>query len=331
MNNLSKFIFFIVLVFSFVIAILNYNTFKFQTPIFIESNDKSRRNLSLDYFDVKKFLLPKTSLTTIPIKALFGSLMMDKGHDKEAFVFLKESLNENPFIGYTENQLAKYYLKIGKLDSAYYYSSISIQKMPISIHYETFISIATKRGDIKRLDSIFNISKSNNKAGKQLYDFFLSNKFNINSINETFKAESKFAYNKYGGLKFKYFYHTSLIGMDNIGLARASFDKGTEYFMQNNFKEAIVFYLKAVELNPYEYPYLESLAGTYVANEDFNQAKIHLKDLMNRFKTTDGKSEYLLGMAYKGLLKKDSSCYFFELSKLKNYNLAKFRLKENCN
>lgn len=330
MRKEYKIIFFIGIIISIIGAYLNYDTFKYQTPIMIENNS-DKRYLTTDYFSIDKFLLPNTSATTVPIKTLSARLLMEKDEDEKAFLFLKSSLNDNPFLGFTENYLAKYYLKKQNYDSAYYFSGVSLKKMPIKNHYETFISITVQEKNIKKLDSVFSVAKNKNKTERQLYDFYLSNKFNLGSINESFKNEAKYAFENYGGLKFKYFYQTSLIGQDTIGFARLTFEKGTENFKIKKFEEAIKSYKEAVELNPYEYSYLESLGGAYVANQEYNSAINQLKKLRKKFQTTDGKSEYLLGMAYRGLSKIDSSCLYFRLSNQKKYNLAKFRLEENCN
>ena len=330
MNLYLKTALFSIIIVATTVLYLNYQTFKYQTPIMIESNTQ-KRVINSDYFDLDKILIPNTSATSIPINSLAAFLLAEMDDDEKTFLFLKKGLGKNPFLGFTEDQIAKYYLKINKVDSAYYYSSISLKKMPIKNHFQTYIRIAVEQNNIKKIDSIFSLIKSLGKADKDLYDYYLSNKFNLNSINNEFKKESSIAFKKFKDLKFNYFNQVSLAGKENIQSARIDFDKGVELFLDKKYDLAIKFFVKSVSQNPYEYSYSETLGGAYVANKEFKKAIKEIKKVATKFNLKDGKSEYLLGLAYNGLEKKDSSCFYLKISNSKKYNLAKFRLNEYCN
>ena len=113
-----------------------------------------------------------------------------------------------------------------------------------------------------------------------------------------------------------------LYGEKNIKESIKNSEEATLLFNKGNYSRALYYFKQAAEKNPADYSNFENI-GMLLINDKNSQKGINfLKkviDSMDRPKSNMGKSEYLIGLGYLQLEKKDSACYYLDLSRKLNY------------
>lgn len=106
--------------------------------------------------------------------------------------------------------------------------------------------------------------------------------------------------------------------MDEFEKAKSHFDKGVEFFQNNDFKKAKISFLNCLKLAPKSQPALENLAKTYIELENFDEAEKKLIYLISLNKQNDE-------IAYKLLLK----IYIFQNNYIKIEQFSKKAIDQN--
>ena len=298
----------------------------------IELQSAKMEFLNTNKLDPEKFLFPETSVTSLPINAIISDYYFKEGMDSIGLKLLWSSKKFNPFVSFNDYMLSKYYYINGNQDSLNYYSKKAYLNMPNNkAHIIFYLRSAGENKDLELLDSIYNNIKGKNYDDIDINEIYLAQRINISKDDQT-KKTSKRLLNKYPqNPKFKILNKLTNFEKKDIDKARYFFNIGKEYFLKKEMDSSIVNFEKSIKLDSLEYSYFESLAGALIFNKQNKEGMTILKKIIREFRTQDGKAEYLMGMAFLGEKIKDSSCFYFRLSNEKKYNLAKFRLEENCN
>jgi len=288
--------------------------------------------LNTKKLDPKKFLFPETSATSLPINAIISDYYFKEGKDSIGLELLWDSKKFNPFISFNDYMLSKYYYINKNLDSLKYYSKKAYLNMPNNkAHIIFYMRSAGENKDLELLDSIYDKINSKNSDDIDINEIYLAQRINIRRDEQT-KILSKKLLNKYPqNFRFKTLFKLANLEKKDIDRARYYFDIGKEFFLRKEIDSSISNFEKSIKLDSLEYSYVETLAGALIYNNQNREGLLKLKKVISQFSANDGKAEYLMGMAYLGEKIIDSSCYYFKISNQKKYNLAKFRLEENCN
>ena len=107
--DLVKILFLIGALSSLVITGLNYQNFKYQTPIMIELQSAKMEFLNTNKLDPEKFLFPETTVTSLPINAIISDYYFKEGMDSIGLKLLWSSKKFNPFVSFNDYMLSKYY------------------------------------------------------------------------------------------------------------------------------------------------------------------------------------------------------------------------------
>lgn len=106
--------------------------------------------------------------------------------------------------------------------------------------------------------------------------------------------------------------------------------KATLLFNNLQFSKALNLFQLALKMSP-ENP--EVLTNIAVCHIKLNQPRLAIQYLLQNLKivnSTDGKTEYLLGVCYLTMKDKENSCKFLNLSKSKNNTSASALHQQNC-
>ncbi|MEO0184410.1 MAG: tetratricopeptide repeat protein [candidate division WOR-3 bacterium] len=110
------------------------------------------------------------------------------------------------------------------------------------------------------------------------------------------------------------FLAAAFLGAVEIDIANEYFIKGTEYYIAQEYVEAIEQYYNAVKLEPTNGLYRLSLASAYGKNKQYAEALLHLKKAVS-FDTTLTDAYYLIEDFYSKLGKVDSAIIYFNEEK----------------
>ena len=327
-------IYFVVLFFSLVVSFLTYKNFQFQIPLVYELN-KNDLKLGVDQINEFTFpFLPTITATGVPMKALKGRyyLKEDKYH---GVTLLKESIKDNPHIGFSEANLALFYLNADRKDSALYYSKIAYEKLPQNkFHIQVYFESLHQNKIYTTFDSVFNNLPSFIKKDEFLWKLYLTRRVQNKKLEEkdsilTQKIDEaiKLFPSNY---EFILINKISKIGLEKVNEAKELFTTGNEYFKNQEFEKAKEYFEKTVTIDTYDFSYFESIAGVNYVLKDYEQAIKYSSIVIDSFDIPNGKSHYIKGLSLIQLGKKSEGCTYLNRSDQMNYPNAKFQIKKYC-
>lgn len=281
---------------------------------------------------------PSLGVTTLPIKAVKAIYYLYQDSLKKAKNLLKESINENPYLGINETKLSEVYYKENKLDSSEYFA-----KEALKLHYRSIRHLLNlqltlgKLGKFQELDSLLEFYKSKLYDEQALEKFYqnhlviLANDKNIFTPNDSLisvYARKKFKNNQI----IQKVNQIIVFGIDKIALVNGIDQQARDFFNNKQYEKAIEKWNEAIAIKEDEAYYL-NLFQSLIITEDYNQ----LERLFNEFENKNlnkhtGKYEYLKGLYYLKKSETKIACDYFKISFQKGYNTSKSLLDYNkCN
>ena len=119
------------------------------------------------------------------------------------------------------------------------------------------------------------------------------------------------------------------VSSENISKASSTSENALLNFNKKNYKEAARLYLKASNFNPMEYSYLENAATSFYLLEEFGNAMIYSRKVIESLNPGTGKSEYIHGIA-KLSVGDNSGCEFLSRALSFGFEEAKKIYDQNC-
>ena len=338
MKNKSNYLLIILILLSIASSLLSYRTFLSfkQAKIFTKHfNTREFYKVDQNFIDNLIVDIPNLSATCIPTKAVKGIYLSNKENPTKKDIYnakklLKSSIKDNPFIKIPEAELSKIYFLEGAKDSAIYYGKIAfegISKNPI--HFAHYAAALASVGDTATIRNIYeNLN----------WDDFLIDKLYLTAMTEvidedkTKKITEAVEYLSVDDDQYKVNVYILNHGRVNVFKAMDLNKKAEEFFLNNEYQNAIGAYEKAIRYNPSEPAFYENLGNLYMKTGDQIKAQKFLKKAIDSFNTKKGKSEYLFGLS-KLLSGEDrEGCFYLGLSHNKyKYNLALSVYKKFCN
>ena len=153
----------ILTIISLVVLVSNFKVFKVNVgqekilEIVATGNyqieDKLRNRISSGY--------PSVSGTAIHFKTILGAHWIINDSIDKGLKLLKESENDNPYLGFNDLLYANLFEEVGMLDSFNYYARRAVNKLPNAPqHYVLLSKIYVMENKIDSLDFVFNKIKN---------------------------------------------------------------------------------------------------------------------------------------------------------------------------
>lgn len=269
--------------------------------------------------------LPNISATCIPIKAMKASYLSYKKNPtlediNLAKKYLKQAINDNPYIKIPEAELSKIYFLEGKRDSAIYYGKKAfegIKKNPI--HFAHYAAALASVGDTATIRNIYeNLN----------YKDFLIDKLYLTAMTEVIdedksrKLTEAVEYLSIDDDQYKVNVYILNHGRENVFKARDLNEKAEIFFFNEDYLNAAKTFEKAIEFNPSEPAFYENAGNSYMKTGDQINAQKFLKKAIDSFNTKKGKSEYLYGLSKLLSKEKKEGCYYLA----KSHNDYRYKL-----
>lgn len=323
------------------ISYLTYKSMKAQMILMRESNADAKEPTEVIAAMLPS--IPNISVTTLPIESMKARYYYrDKRYD-EALALLDKGVKANPYIYYSEFLKAALYFSTDKMDSAYKYGKMSFYNWPrASNYYRNYIAILGKQKDTAEINKAFNTYV------KYRNEPFAWNTFLMGMLQSKGRGDQRLL--KLADSALKQFPGdtnivqrrreivgtmqaggSTLIGSSNaVQEANNFYLEGSKLFAQKSYAAAAQKFIRAANLNPTNYAFLENAGICYFANNQFDKAIVYFDKAINLGISTTGKSEYFKAVCLVNLGRKDEGCVLANLAKEKKYPDADTFIKSNC-
>lgn len=341
LSRILPFVFLLVLLPTAYITYLTYTSMKAQMILMRESNTDAKESTEVVASMLPK--IPNISVTTLPIESMKARYYYRDKRYEEALALLDKGIKANPYIYYSEFLKAALYFSTDKIDSAYKYGKISFYNWPrASNYYRNYIAILGKQKDTAEIKNAFNtyvkyrnepfawntflmgMLQSKGRGDRRLLTL-------ADSALKQFPGDTNIIQRRSEIISTMQAGSNSLIGSPNAAQEANSFYlEGSKLFAQKLYAAAAQKFIRAANLNPTNYAFLENAGLCYFANNQFDKAIFYFDKAINLGISTTGKSEYFKAVCLVNLGRKDEGCALANLAREKKYPDADTFIKSNC-
>ena len=265
---------------------------------------------------------PNLSLTTLPIKVLKARYFIENDSIEYAKKLLFEAIKINPHLKSSEALLAEIYFNEKKFDSSFFFSKTAFYQMPnVNSHRNMYFKNLKLLNDSLELDNAFTMIKDYNKVDNW-YEYIIvrnemgtKNDLKLLSLVKEFKK------------KFLNENHSKINELEKM-IQVGAFEYNESYkisqnavkeFQNKNYLKAAKLYESAILLNNTDYTFYENAGISYALFGNYKDAFNKYDEVIYRFKTNNGKSEYLKGILSMQLNIKDQGCKYLKQAAQKKY------------
>ena len=322
-NNILFFLVIIPLTCSIYINYLLNESLIEQTILLYDYNN-FQLNFPTDDVLTFNHTFPNITVTGLPIAAMKARYLLKDSINNEAVGLLNISKKANPYIGFSEYELSKYFFE-KNIDSAYFYSKIAFSSLPKNVyHTQSYFKTLLKLKKEKELDSAFSLIKDFNEMAQ--WQFYIFNKLEFNNPNrESLKSLVKDA-ELYVDDPMQLSTLRALvnIGFEGLSKVESIVLNAEKLYDQKNFILSAINFIRAAELSPTRYNYYENAALAYYLGGELEEARKLFKYVLRNFQTNrNGKSEFYLGILEIENDNKDQGCIFLNQAMQKNWGSRK--------
>ena len=319
--DLLLLVFFIALLgLSHMVHYRNYNSYKQQKKLFKNLNEGNYSNTPPEFYDNLETELPNLTITSVPIKALKALYIQRNEPDsiQKSIDLLHEGIKDNPFLMFSEGNLAQTYFSLRKYDSAYYYARKSFKGLPNNaIHFAMLAKLHANKGSYDSIVTTFN--KINIIPSEPINRIYFASMFNfINKIDDSLKKSVNES-----AKKAKSIFHSQeevqllaeyiLKGKEEVEKALEYETEGQNFLFKKQYKEGIGLFEKALEIRTNNVGYMQTLGLAYHNIGEHDKVLEYLGKLEQLGIDLDPLSLYIKGLSLHQIGNKSSACdYFFK-------------------
>jgi len=279
-----------------------------QTVLIRQLNSSDFSIPSIDIVDKFQSTYPNVTPTAMPISSMKAMwFMTNKQYDKAIDLF-KEGTNKSPHLYFSESFLGYSYEMIGEKDSAMFYSKRAFDKAPDDlIHFGNYMfTLAGSNDSLTIKEAYERVDEKVRLPGHdEIYVTVMaslkdpSSKFTLDGIDINFQS---------GNDRLKKGYYMLQVGEDKMFEADFYYQNAMEDFDNEEFEKAAQLFIKASELNPYEFVYLENAANSYMKIGKDQEALQLLNKLLNDLGSESAKAHYFRGLLLYGFDQVEEAC-----------------------
>tara|TARA_Y100000591_G_C21826783_1_gene697135 strand:+ start:1106 stop:2134 length:1029 start_codon:yes stop_codon:yes gene_type:complete len=321
-NRLFTFLIFVL--FSLLI-LSSYKVFEssnYQTTLLYDFNNGEYTLPHEIYSEKLDDNYPNLSVTTLPIKVLKARYFIKNDSFEIAKNLLFDAIKVNPYLKSSEVLLAEIYFNEKKYDSSLFFSKNAYYQLPnVNSHRNMYFKNLKLLNDTIELDNAFKMIKKYNKIDNWYEYIIVKNEMVAKNDSHLLSLVQEFK------KKFPNENHSKINEIEKI-IKVGAFEYSESYkisqsaaieFQNKNFLKAVKLYESAITLNNTDYTFYENAGIAYVLLENYEDAFDKYDEVIYRFKTNNGKSEYLKGILSMQLNIKDQGCKYLTQAAQKKY------------
>ena len=243
--------------------------------------------------------IPNITVTTIPINSVKARYYVNAKKYDKALALLDNGTKANPYLYYSEILKSQIFQEKGQIDSAKVYAKKAFFGLPNNdLHASRYINLINLTRDRVALEEAFELlTVKNNPNNWKNYLIVSSGLYPPKDKELTEKA--KLATELFpGNQDFIGLYRQIAIGQAAVNSAASYSTKGLEFFNSANYKNAVINFERAIELNPLEYSYFENAATANYLAGNLDKAIEQIDIVINEMNPLNGKCEYIKALIY---------------------------------
>ncbi|MBT4950472.1 MAG: hypothetical protein HON34_01620 [Pelagibacteraceae bacterium] len=259
------------------LVVINLN-YKFLKSYLIQNrfiSDIRNNNYegSLEFIQSVDYNYPSLTNTALPINAIIGRYYYKKDSTDLAIKLIKDGMKKNPYIMYSESQLADIYDQERELDSFHKYASRAFKRLPNNpIH---FVMYARKLIGESKTDSVVHyfdrIRNNAATADFQIWKIVLASL--IGDVDSTLIDDKKRILDEYRNTNIQNEETQILADYVEFGTAQVKaatelHDGALKLFNQGEFDKALQIMNSSIEIYPSK-KFYENLIKAYFSIDDF--------------------------------------------------------------
>jgi len=271
------------------ISVLYFQTKRFisgeiQAKVFFDTNAQNFNERDLYFIYSIDDFYPSLNTFAMPMKALKAKYLIGKDSIRLAIDYFLQASKENPYIMFSESELAQVYLNLGDFQMFEKYTRKAIKGIPNNaIHFVNYAKLMTQ---LEKVDSLmYYFNKIQDKIGDrdhQTYLITLSGLYGDSLLMEKYKAKeiakkavSSFPQHPQIRLISDYIFYSK----ENVELAKEKHDKAREIF-DTDQDQSLRLFSEALQLHPNNQQYNDNYI---LANYQFGNFKA-IADLYPSYK-----------------------------------------------
>ncbi len=334
MKILPKLILFILSLASIYFHYINNISSEIQADLYEDLFSGEYREESTTRFGVLNTDFPNLSLSSLPMKAVIGRYYFLGAQYDKALELANQSMNDNPYIMYSESLKTDIYFRLGVRDSMMYYAERAFSGIPNNNKH--FIDLARAYVNFdkyKLLDSVFGVVE--NTKDPEIWKFYFSGlltkedsitKYGKEKAREALKIFSSSSADPNLRLSAVYV----LYGTERIQKAIEANQIASDLYDKGNLRESAIKYEEASKLNPLEYTYFENAGITNFQFGYYEKSIPFLKYVVDSINPGTGKSEFVLAQVYNELGDLEKACEYIYSSSRLDYKESFRKIGEYC-
>ena len=275
-----------------------YESLKGQMFLLQDFNS-NQFNVPLNQIDNLVPDIPNITVTTIPINSVKARYYVNAKQYDKALALLNNGTKANPYLYYSEILKSQIFQEKGQIDSAKVYAKKAFFGLPNNdLHASRYINLINLTRDRVALEEAFELlTVKNNPNNWKNYLIVSSGLYPPKDKELTEKA--KLATELFpGNQDFIGLYRQIAIGQAAVNSAASYSTKGLEFFNSANYKNAVINFERAIELNPLEYSYFENAATANYLAGNLDKAIEQIDIVINEMNPLNGKCEYIKALIY---------------------------------
>ena len=315
----------LIIAFLSLLILSSYKVFEstnYQTTLLYDFNNGE---YTLPYEIYSKKLddnYPNLSVTTLPIKVLKARYFIESDSFKYAKKLLFDAIKVNPYLKSSEVLLADIYFNEKKYDSSLFFSRNAFYQLPnVNSHRNTYFKNLKLLNDTLELDNAFNMIKNYNKLDNWYEYIIVRNEMGAKNDSKLLNLVQEFK------KKFPDENHSKINNLEKI-IKVGAYEYSESYklsqsalkeFQSKNYLKAVKLYESAILLNNLDYVFYENAGIAHALLENYEDAFKKYDEVIYRFETNNGKSEYLKGILSMQLNIQDQGCKYLRQAARKKY------------
>tara|TARA_B100001063_G_C16724548_1_gene535558 strand:+ start:373 stop:1401 length:1029 start_codon:yes stop_codon:yes gene_type:complete len=309
---------------------LRYESFKIQY-IIIQDEKAGDYSKDMDFINSIKTEYPSLGLFTGPLSSYKANYLLSKDSIALAIKYHEKGIESNPFLMYSEGQLADLYYSVGDFKKFEFYTRRAFKNLPNNpLHFVYLVKLLKGQN---KMDSILHYyNKVEGIIGPkdvQVYNIVLASmnlnkdtilKYNGEEIAK--KALRTFPINHIHHPKARLMHDYILYGKDNLEKAAENHRKGGEKFKEGDYNEAITLLKESIDLHPNVKVYYENYISANFNAKKYDEIIRVYPIYKDYFTEIQPKFIFYIGSSLYNMNKIEESCQL--LIQLKNSNALSF-------
>lgn len=310
-----KYLFLLLTSLIFYVSYLQLKSYRLQAYLLRDLNTESFDEQTFEMIKDEKFNFPSVGVTVLPLKSMKAEYFFRDHQYEKSLEYLYESLDDNPYIGFTEHYLSLNYDRLNTKDSFYTNAKKAFYKVPNNpAHFGYYAKALNQRNQTDSI--IIEFQKVKDTKIQRIWTYFLGSLNSKKKFDSILKSYANEAKQKFPSPQkdLAAMIDVAIYSKEDIEKSESLFSKANKLVKTGDLENSFLLYKKAIELYPTSHKYYQNLGIAYSKNNQFNLGIEQFEYVIENLNPKNGKNEFYLALAYFNLGQNDLGCLYLKKS-----------------